>query len=106
LPTERWEETSRREIGYDTHVAPRVGGVFAIVYEVTEVVRGKDGASLKWRERLVHGHTLYQGNECLIGTAALLGVVARGAEALAHIARAEDERLSAARHTTSRRKRR
>jgi hypothetical protein len=106
LPTEDWEETSRQEIGVFARMVPSVGGVFAIIYEVTEVIRDNNGAPLKWRERLVHGHTLYQVKEPLVGTNALLGMVAKGVDALTNIARAEDDRLSVAKHATSRRGRR
>lgn len=106
MPTERWEEESRREVGVSTRTGEHVGASFVILYEVTEVVRDKSGTPVKWRDRLVPGQPLYQKNNGFLGTAALLEVVAKGVEALQRIARVEDERISAARRATPRRKRR
>lgn len=103
LPTEHWEETSRREIGVVAGDVPRTGANFAILYMVTECRKAR-GKVVEWRERLLRGATMYQASAGLIGTSALLDVVAKGVKALAHIARAEDERLSAAKRATSRRK--
>ncbi len=89
-----------------TRTGEHVGASFVILYEVTEVVRNKIGAPVKWRDRLVPGRALYQKNNGFLGTAALLEVVAKGVEALQRLARVEDERNSATRRATSRRKRR
>lgn len=82
-----------------------LGALFVIVYMVKEC-RKERGRVVEWRERLVHGATIYQAKQILVADAALLEVVAKGVRALAHIARAEDERISAAKRATSRRKRR
>lgn len=106
LKTEQWEETERREVGiYADTTTHGLGAYFVIVYGVTEC-RKERGRAVEWRERMVHGATIYQAKQMRVADAALLEVVAKGVKALAHIARAEDERISAARRATSRRKRR
>lgn len=72
------------------------GAYFAIVYMVTEC-RKVRGLAVEWRERLVHGATLYQAPNGFIGTAALLEVVAKGVKALSSVAYAEDERATSRR---------
>jgi hypothetical protein len=104
LKSERWEEVSRREIGVAPRMVERVGAIFAILYEVTEVQRDKDGVPVKWRARFERGVDIRQVNERNIGVVALLEVVAKGTEALAHIARADDEKAQKQKRATSRRK--
>lgn len=93
---EKWEETSRREVGVVAGDVPRTGANFTILYMVTEC-RKVRGRVVEWRERLVRGTTLYQASNGFIGTAALLEVVAKGVKALSAIARAEDERATSRR---------
>lgn len=93
-----WKEVSRREVGVVTSDTGRAGATFTLLCLVTE--SRMVGHAPEWRERVVPGKTLYQARQVVLGTSALLEVVAKGVKALSSIARAEDDRA------TSRRKRR
>ena len=88
-----------------TGEARGTGANFAVLYQVTECrkVRGK---IVEWRERVVVGTTLYQVAQTTFCNAAMLEVVAKGAEALATIARVEDEKAKKKKRATPARKRR
>jgi hypothetical protein len=90
---ERWEETYRREVGVVVGDVRNTGANFTLLYMVTEC-RKVRGRVVEWRERLVHGKTLYQAKQGLVSTSAMLEVVATGVKALSHIARIDDERAT------------
>lgn len=87
--TQHWVETDRREVGVVTGES-KAGATFTFLYLVTER-RKERGRVVEWRERVLHGATLYQAQQVTVSTAAMLEIVAKGVKALSHIARTEDE---------------
>jgi hypothetical protein len=88
---EEWEETSRREVGAWAKRLERIGPVFALVYEVTEVRRDhRTGHPTAWRYRVVTGQALRTREVRHYQTIALMDAVAAGADALSAMALEKD----------------